>query len=129
MAGPTIAVAFGVPESTVDRLIQATHESNGGINRWVVFGSDANALGALDKIWQGCVEVNLVMMPAIDEAFVPCIEDILEAENLDMARCVVIGCGLGTLREAALQRAWGYVEGASLAPDELIASFREAIAC
>jgi hypothetical protein len=128
MAGPTVAVAFGIPVSTVDRLIQAVHESKPGIHRWVVFSTDVNALGALDDIWRGQVEVNAVMMPAIDETMVPCIEDILVAENLDMAGCIVIGCGLDPLRETALQKAWGYVEGASLAPDELIARFLESIA-
>jgi hypothetical protein len=124
MRGPTAAVCFGVPEATVDRLIQSEHAR---IQRWIVFGTDPNALAALDRIWQGDVEMNLVIMPAVDDVLVPLVEDILRTEGIDMRHCIVVGSGLSSLRAMARDGAWGYVEGVPSAPDELIRAFNEAI--
>ncbi len=81
-------VVFGVPEQEVDALIDAFAGTHVEPGRWVVFGADANLLGALDRQWGNAVDLVLVRMPRADIEMVDVALDLLANERLEPATVV-----------------------------------------
>jgi hypothetical protein len=81
-------VCFGVPESQVDMLIEATMGTPCEPARWVVFGFDMNLLGALDTQWGKAIELVLAMLPGTSEALQDAALTILEHEGVLLSESV-----------------------------------------
>lgn len=89
---------YGVPEREVDALIEVIEGTPAEPLRWVVFGTDANLLGALDRQWRDTVDLVLVLMPRTDIEMMNLALDVLANERLEPATVV-------------------WLHGAELAPD------------
>ena len=81
-------VGFGVPEQEVDALIEAYAGTHAEPGRWVVFGTDANLLGVLDRQWRDAVDLVVVRMPRADIEMVDVVLDVLANERLEPATVV-----------------------------------------
>lgn len=75
-------VCFGLPESQVDMLIEATMGTPSEPGRWVVFGVDMHLLGALDKQWGKAIDLVLALLPGTSEEFQDAALTILEHEGV-----------------------------------------------
>lgn len=75
-------VCFGLPESQVDMLIEATMGTAFEPSRWVVFGVDVNLLGALDKQWGKAIDLVLALLPGTSEELQDAALTILEHEGV-----------------------------------------------
>ena len=129
MASLHVAVTCGVPEACVDQLVEAFQSGSPTIDKWLVCGTDAHALGALDKIWgdSGNVEVIPVMLPELDESLIPSIFDILEAEGIHHLECIFLSCGLRTSRPTAIDMVI-HIDCADLKAEEIIRNLRHVFA-
>ena len=86
---PIAAIAvFGVPEREVDALIEAVAGTHAEPGRWVVFGTDAYLLGALDRQWRNAVDLVVVRIPCGDIEMVDVALDVLANERLEPATVV-----------------------------------------
>ena len=81
-------VCFGLPESQVDMLIEATMGTTFEPARWVVFGVDMNLLGALDLQWGKVIDLVLAMLPGTSEELQAAALTILENEGVLPAESV-----------------------------------------
>lgn len=81
-------VCFGVPESQVDMLIEATLGTSAEPRRWVVFGLDINLLGALDQQWSKTVNLTLVLLPGTSERELEAALAILSNEEVSPSECI-----------------------------------------
>jgi hypothetical protein len=79
---------FGVPEQEVDALIEAFAGTHAEPGRWVVFGTDANLLGALDRQWHNAVDLVLVLVPRTDIVVMDVALTLLAHERLEPAAVV-----------------------------------------
>ena len=75
-------VCFGVPESLVDMLIEATMGTPCEPVRWVVFGVDMNLLGALDTQWGKAIDLVLALLPGPSEELRDAALTILKHEGV-----------------------------------------------
>jgi hypothetical protein len=81
---PIAAMAvYGVPEREVDALIEAFAGTPAEPVRWVVFGTDANLLGALDRQWRDAVDLVLVLVPRTDIVVMDAAPTLLARERLE----------------------------------------------
>ena len=85
-------VCFGLPESQVDMLIEATMGTTFEPARWVVFGVDMNLLGALDTQWGKAIDLVLAMLPGTSEDLQDAALTILEHEGVMLSESVWV-CG------------------------------------
>ena len=86
---PIAAIAvYGVPEREVDSLIEAFAGTPAEPGRWVVFGTDANLLGALDRQWRDAVDLVLVLVPRTDLVVMDVALTLLAHERLEPAAVV-----------------------------------------
>ena len=86
---PIAAIAvYGVPEREVDALIEAFAGMRAEPGRWVVFGTDAYLLGALDRQWRNAADLVIVRMPGADIEMVDAALDVLANERLEPATVV-----------------------------------------
>jgi hypothetical protein len=81
-------VCFGVSESQVDRLIEATMGTNLEPARWVVFGVDMTLLGMLDRQWGKAIDLVLALLPGTSEKLQAAALTILEHEGVLPAQSV-----------------------------------------
>ena len=103
----SLIVCFGVPESQVDMLIDATMGTPSEPGRWVVFGVDMILLGALDAQWTEAIDLVLTLLPGLSEVFQDAALTILEHKGALLSESV-------------------WVRGADVlcsAPDGVLASF------
>lgn len=81
-------VCFGLPESQVDMLIEATMGTASEPVRWVVFGVNMSLLGALDSQWGKAIDLVPVMLPGTGEDIQDAALTILEHEGVLLSECV-----------------------------------------
>jgi hypothetical protein len=78
-------VCFGIPERTVDVLIEVIAATQAAPDRWIVFGTDANLLGALDQQWSNVIDLVLALLPTTDAAMRDVALEILALEAISRA--------------------------------------------
>ena len=83
-------VCFGVPESQVDQLIEASMGTAAEPGRWVVFGADMHLLAALDTQWSRAIDLVLAMLPGTSEDIQEAALTILEHEGVEFSESVWI---------------------------------------
>ena len=81
-------VCFGVPESQVDMLIEATIGTAFEPRRWGVFGADMNLLGALDTQWGKVINLVMALLPGTSGELQCAALTILEHEGLLLSESV-----------------------------------------
>ena len=99
----TALVAFGLPPSLVDELIDEVVGTSIAPARWVVFATDMSLLGALSAAWQNRIQITLCAMPEANQTMVDAAVDILCHENVQLKFS-----------------AWLQPEGAGLRPPEAL---------
>ena len=94
---PIAAMAvFGVHEREVDALIEAIVGTPAEPGRWVVFGTDAYLLGALDRQWRNAMDLVVVRIPCAAIEMVDVALDVLANEQLEPSTVVWLhGAELG----------------------------------
>jgi len=84
----TAIVCFGLPEQQVDILMEGLTGTASEPMRWVVFGCDANLLGALYKLWGETTELIAVIIPASTEGLEEAALTILQSERIPLSETV-----------------------------------------
>ena len=86
---PIAAIAvFGVPEREVDALIEDVTRTVAAPDRWVVFGTDMNLLGALVHQWRHLTNLVPVLLPGTDGTVLDAALFLLELEGLEQKSVV-----------------------------------------
>ncbi|MDP9994550.1 hypothetical protein J2W28_004920 [Variovorax boronicumulans] len=90
----TAVVCFGLPEQQVDILMEGLTTTLAEPRKWIVFGSDANLLAALKKLWGETIELIAVIVPASTEGLEEAALSILQSEQVALSEAVwVLGSG------------------------------------
>lgn len=79
----TAVVSFGLPEHTVDDLLQGVAEAGLPRGRWLVAGQNMHLLGALNVHWSQAMEVVLIHAPHAGLSMREVMLDIAAAEGCD----------------------------------------------
>jgi hypothetical protein len=80
-------VSFGLPETQVDDLIEATRVTRFRAAKWIVYGVNTSRLGGLVALWSGEVDITPVLVPdlsfdALDAALLIVENEGASASNL-----------------------------------------------
>jgi hypothetical protein len=100
-AGIAALVAFGLPARVVDGLIEELLGSAVEPARWFVFDADMEAMGALNEIWHGAVDIVLSCIPSVGSSVVDATLEILLLEGVPLDRCAWINGTLPHVEEPA----------------------------
>lgn len=86
-AGIGAPVFFALPAHLVDRLIEELLGSSAEPARWFIFDTDLEAMGALNEVWQGTVDMALCRIPSASTGAVEAALDVLACEGVALDRC------------------------------------------
>jgi hypothetical protein len=88
MSSIPVISTYGVPEREVDALIEAFLGSPVQPVRWMVFGTEASLLWALDSHWGKIVDLVVVLMPNTEIEMVDVAISVMASEQVELGATV-----------------------------------------
>ncbi len=81
-------ICFGIPETQIDDLIDATRGTPYAHLRWIVFGRNISRLGGLCAQWEDSVDLVIVLLPDAGADVQDAALLILDNENVSVDESV-----------------------------------------